>query len=234
LAAGYDDRTTRLWEVASGRERARFTGHVGVPLGLAYSPDGSLLVSGGTDHVALVWDVFGQRTAGRNRGDFTREDGDRLWTALADADARRAFGALQTLLANGTQAVKLLKDRLRRAAAADPEKIARLIADLDHEAFAAREEAANQLLKLGDLAEPALRAALRAKPSPEVRRRVELLLAELASSRSPELLRGVRGVEALERIGNPEARQVLRTLAEGGAEARLTREAKAALERLKK
>jgi hypothetical protein len=36
----------------------------------------------------------------------------------------------------------------------------------------------------------------------------------------------------LEAIGTPEARKVLQTLAKGAAEARLTREAKAALARL--
>jgi hypothetical protein len=38
-------------------------------------------------------------------------------------------------------------------------------------------------------------------------------------------------VEVLESLGTPEARQVLQTLARGAAEARLTREARAALKR---
>jgi len=41
----------------------------------------------------------------------------------------------------------------------------------------------------------------------------------------------VRAVEVLESLGTPKAREVLQTLAKGAAEARLTREAKAALER---
>jgi hypothetical protein len=40
-------------------------------------------------------------------------------------------------------------------------------------------------------------------------------------------------VAALEQIGSPEARKVLAVLSAGAAGARLTREAKAALERLK-
>ena len=88
--------------------------------------------------------------------------------------------------------------------------------------------------ELADLAEPALLAALHDKPSVEKRRRVEDLLKRLDASVSPELLRGVRAVEVLESLGTPEARQVLQTLAKGAAEARLTREANAALKRGKR
>ena len=45
---------------------------------------------------------------------------------------------------------------------------------------------------------------------------------------------GLRAVEVLERIGTPEARQVLAKLADGAPEARLTQEAKASLQRLAK
>jgi hypothetical protein len=47
-------------------------------------------------------------------------------------------------------------------------------------------------------------------------------------------LRELRAVEILERIGTSGARQVLRTLAKGSPAARVTREAKASLDRLAK
>jgi hypothetical protein len=47
-----------------------------------------------------------------------------------------------------------------------------------------------------------------------------------------EQLRLIRAVETLERIGTPEARQVLRTLAQGATGALPTCEADAALNRL--
>jgi hypothetical protein len=51
---------------------------------------------------------------------------------------------------------------------------------------------------------------------------------------SADALRQLRAVEALEHIGTADARQVLQRLADGAPDARLTREAQASLERLKR
>jgi RNA polymerase sigma factor (sigma-70 family) len=231
LAAGYDDGTVRVWEMVSGRERLRLRGHLGVALGLAYSPDGSLLVSGSSDHTALVWDLAGQRTAERLKSNLTRADADRLWRALADADPGQAYAAMKKLRANPEQSIVLFKERLQPVASAEPKEITKLIADLDSDEFNVRENATKKLREMADLAESALQSALNQDPSPEARHRIRTLLRELAAANSPALLRGVRAVEVLELIGIPEARKVLRTLADGASNARLTQEAKATLAR---
>jgi hypothetical protein len=87
--------------------------------------------------------------------------------------------------------------------------------------------------------EPALRRVLANDPSGEVRRRVEQLLGKLASVKPHETTtaserRALRAVVLLEQIGNPEARRLLEALARGAKGARLTKEAKASLERLAK
>jgi hypothetical protein len=111
--------------------------------------------------------------------------------------------------------------------------VARLIADLDSDQYAARAEAARGLEGFGAEAEPALRRALAAPPSLEVRRRLEQLLEQLPRAvPPPERLRALRAVEALERAGTAEARRVLRGMARGAPGARLTQEARSALERL--
>jgi hypothetical protein len=56
---------------------------------------------------------------------------------------------------------------------------------------------------------------------------------DAAEPQTGELLRGLRVVQVLERIGSPEARSVLEGLAGGTESARLTRAAKEALERMK-
>jgi hypothetical protein len=85
-------------------------------------------------------------------------------------------------------------------------------------------------------AEPALRRELAASDSPEVKRRIEEVLAALAPPplRLPlaaDTLRGVRAIEVLERAGTPEARQLLRGWAEQTRDAHLAAEARAALGR---
>src|SRR5205085_1083644 len=112
-------------------------------------------------------------------------------------------------------------------------KLSKLIADLDSEEFTVRDKAATELAKLGVLAEPALKKALTAKPSLEVRRRIESLLEPF--EKWPGMpLDAWRALAVLERIGSDDARQLLKGLSEGDPDSRLTREASAALERLQK
>src|SRR5262249_26780395 len=113
------------------------------------------------------------------------------------------------------------------------QRLRRWLADLDSEVYAARETAQKELAAVGELAAPALEQALAREPSPEARRRLQALVDKLQGPiTQPELLRAVRAVAVLEDIATPEARQLLERLAAGAPEARLTQEAKAALERL--
>ena len=58
------------------------------------------------------------------------------------------------------------------------------------------------------------------------------MAALVVTGGSPEELQLLRALEVLEMIGTAEARKVLERLARGAEECDLTREAKAALERL--
>ena len=57
LAAGEYKGTIDLWEVQSGRLKARLLGHSDEVLGLDFSPRGRLLASGSADHTIILWDV---------------------------------------------------------------------------------------------------------------------------------------------------------------------------------
>lgn len=65
------------------------------------------------------------------------------------------------------------------AAAAEAERAAALIKDLDSDAFPVRQSAQEGLEKLGLAAESALRGALTARPSLETRQRIEAVLQRL-------------------------------------------------------
>ncbi|MBI5386537.1 MAG: protein kinase [Verrucomicrobia bacterium] len=61
LAATAYDRQVRLWDALSGKLLHPLTGHAEEPHGVAFHPDGTLLVSGGHDGL-MVWSVAsGQR-----------------------------------------------------------------------------------------------------------------------------------------------------------------------------
>jgi hypothetical protein len=97
-----------------------------------------------------------------------------------------------------------------------------------------REQATKKLWKLGELAEPAYRKALASRPTLEMSRQLRALLDEVSQRQwhpTPEILRQVRAVEVLERIGTPEARELLAALSRGAAGARLTCEARTAAHR---
>ncbi len=125
-----------------------------------------------------------------------------------------------------------LKARLRPAVPYDAKRLARLIGELDGDEYAVRQRATKELEALGERAGPALRSALARKPPLEMHRRLTRLLDRLEGPvTEPEVLRMVRAVEALERMGTAEARALLSELAKGQAGRRLTREAKASLGR---
>ncbi|MGH7171716.1 MAG: hypothetical protein ACRELG_15680, partial [Gemmataceae bacterium] len=162
--------------------------------------------------------------------------GDELrtcWADLTDADASKAYRAIDRLTTAPRQAVTLLREHLRAVQPPDPKHIHRLLTDLDSSSFAEREQATRLLQKQLDLAERFLKEELSNRPSLEVRKRIEQLLeTALGPVTDSEQLRQLRSVEVLERIGSLEARRVLELLAKGAPAARLTGEAKASLKRI--
>ena len=145
----------------------------------------------------------------------------------------KAYLAIQTPAVGERQAVAFLRERLPDAPELNDQQIALLIADLDSTRFAVRQKATEELGKAGGVAERALRMKLKERPSLEVRQRIEQLLDRLSKPLSGDQLQALRAVEVLEHIGSPEAKQVLEKLATGAEGARLTREAKASLGRLR-
>jgi hypothetical protein len=224
----------RLWEVATGQELLHLQPPAGVAL--AFAPDGRMVATGERSGTILLWDVaggvFGKPEAATRPGPKALED---LGKDLEGADAIKAYRAAGRLLAAQREAVPFLRGLLRPKPPDQgrQNEIARLIGDLDADAFATREKATVRLGELGSAAEPALWNALQGKPSLETRMRVERLLARgPGAGVAPLPPAQLRALTVLERLGTAEARAVLEALAESPAGGALAVEARAALGRL--
>lgn len=218
-----------LWDVAAEKELPPLEGHRGSITSLSYSPDGKLLATGSNDTTVLLWDATRFKKSRLAEVQLRPEQIESLWTELGGADAVKAYRAIRTLATSPKSSVAFLKKHLQPVAPADPKLVARLIADLDSDQFAARDKATRELEKLGDRVATDLRRALTGKPTLEVKHRLEQLLDK---QNNVEQIRIVRALETLEKIGTPEARDVCAHLAAGVADAPLTREARAVLGRL--
>jgi RNA polymerase sigma factor (sigma-70 family) len=226
-----------LWDVLAGRELGQLEGHEGGVVSLLFSPDGKRLFSGGSDTTALTWDLTRLTGARRASPDpapkLQSKDLNALWTDLASKDASRAFDALRKLSTSSDQAITLIQEHVRPAAAPDSKRVAQLLADLDNGWVELRRQAETELEGLGDLAEPALCTALLGDLSLVLRQRVERLLDKLVTPTARQI-RNLRAVELLELIGSSDARRVLLSLADGVPGTRLTRVARGAVQRLTK
>ena len=63
LATGGEDGEVRLWDAASGRERAALSGHSDMVTCLAFSPRGGMLATGSLDTTVKLWET----STGRER-----------------------------------------------------------------------------------------------------------------------------------------------------------------------
>jgi WD40 repeat protein len=83
LAAGSEDGTALLWDVATAAVRHELKGHSGVVTGIAYSPDGRDLATAGADGTVRLWDTATGKEARR-----FLEDGDPVTGVAYSPDGR--------------------------------------------------------------------------------------------------------------------------------------------------
>jgi len=220
LLASSDGNEVHVWEVATGKRVRTFRGHRSEIEALAFSGNDRQLASASWDSTVLLWDVCPPM----------KGDPADAWTDLASDDPAVAWAAIGRL-ADDDASVTLLRKHLRPFGAAEAERIARLVMNLDSDEFRTRDRAFKELSELGHAARPALRAACDKKTSADMADRLDQLLAKLVGPPSAgESLRTWRALAVLEAKGTPEARALLTELA-GGADGSLTAEAKSAQKR---
>jgi WD40 repeat protein len=235
LAGPGPEHSVRIWDVAAGKVIAHLRGHAAVVNAIAFSADGKRLATGSNDSTILLWDtaMLKQQSPSSGPPPDATEIAQR-WADLAASDAARAFASIRRLAAHPEVAVPLLREHLKPAVPADPKRLAKLVADLDSDDFTVRDNANRELAQLGELALAELQKVMANPPTLETRRRAEALVARLTGGTlTADQLRVVRAVEVLEATATPEARKLLQALAGGAPGVLSTREARAALGRLR-
>jgi hypothetical protein len=158
----------------------------------------------------------------------------KIWDELADKDSAKGVQACAELY-GAKKVVPFLKENLKsdklKLPQADEKTVAKLIEDLDADAFDARESAEAELAKLGAAAAAAIEKALAKSKSAEQRMRLARLLEK--SKDQPALTQARRGIEVLVALRTSEAKELLETLAKGDDKEWLTQAAKKGLERAK-
>jgi WD40 repeat protein len=120
LATGCNDRAVRIWDVETGKEVFKFTGHSVRVTDVCFSPDGRAVASaGGTE--ALVWVAADGRILRRFRGHAGMvmsakfsPDGKWVITAGGDGTLRVWDAALSPLDWYGPEARKLVDERFAK------------------------------------------------------------------------------------------------------------------------
>jgi WD40 repeat protein len=141
IATASTDRTVRLWDMATGEERAVLRGHTNDDVfAVAFHPDGSRIASGGRDQVLRIWDTQTSQEVAHLPGHtdyvFTlawSADGNTLVSASGDTTVRiwdtrtvlERYRARRELSALEPEAKRLLDKWL--AEDDDPAKLGRRI-----------------------------------------------------------------------------------------------------------
>jgi hypothetical protein len=102
----------------------------------------------------------------------------KLWTDLASADEVTVMRAILGLAKNPQDTMALLKSNLHPVKA-DPQRVERLIADLDSNQFATRQRAVEELEYLGKYVKADLEKALASAQGIETKQRVQQLLDKM-------------------------------------------------------
>jgi WD40 repeat protein len=227
------DRVIRTWDIVTGQEVAAFKGHSGVIESLAVAPDGKTFASASADTTGLIWDLTRVVRPVKPIKMLAKDGLDAHWQTLLQDDAANAFAAICALVASPQETVAMCKERIQPAAPIELKRLKALIADLDSDQFKVRQQATAEVALTGEVALPAIDKALAANPALETKKQLVDLRKQLtAVVQHGERLRIYRAVEALERIGTAEARQVLEAFAAGAPTAFVTTTAQDALARL--
>jgi WD40 repeat protein len=231
--ASFESRSNEIcvYETATGSCRRKFAGHRGGVRILGFTPDGTRLLTAGADHTVLVWDV---RPQSMPLPDEVRRQTSaaKLWATMCVGKPDVSYLAMVRLAAEPGAAVHMARLRLQPATAPGVAVLDRILRDLGDAELATREAAERELDGYGEPAAEMVELRLATIELPEVKRVAGQFVRRWIGGNRPAVrLADSRAIELLESLGTPEARALLKELADGSAGAFRTQEAKRALAR---
>lgn len=227
-----DGKRLQLYDVVEGRFVRELVTGGSNPSCFDLAADHKTIATGQKDGTVILWDAKEfLKPLPLAVQKLSEKEMNQLWNLLANDDAKAALQA-RWRLASAEGVAAFLKPRLLSGKAPSEKEVAARIVQLNSDQFIVRDQAMTQLMAWGERVEPALRRALGANPSLEMRRRLDELLERFnALPAGPAAARNLRAVAVLEVAGDTEARALLRMLADGGEGTRLAVAARAALKR---
>lgn len=88
MASGADDKTVKIWDMATGECRMTLSGHMENVASVAITPDGKQVLSASFDESVRVWDVASGKELACLEG-----HSDKIWSVIALQDNARALTA---------------------------------------------------------------------------------------------------------------------------------------------
>lgn len=217
LAVGSYDQTIRLWDWRTGKTTRMLEGQGDKVYSLAYFPDGKRLASGGSMGSVCIWDETGKLLHKKDEGATPLAfDPHGQWLATAGNDSTvtlRSIADFSKVLAHydrifayqvlvihpsskffaassGDRSVAIYRIDLAPPTPADEKRVRELMAQWDNDDHALRENASQELRKMGHVAKALLTTAAKEAKAAEVRIRARDLLQSLETLQPITRLRG--------------------------------------------
>jgi WD40 repeat protein len=239
LASADKDGVTYLWEAHTGTQMRLLSSTNKPVTSLAFSRDGRRLASGRADGTALIWPVyFPIDSKATLKAKLTEKELDARWKSLTPEESPEAYVTTAALAHAPADSVPYLKEKLIEYASPEPKELDKLLSAVLDELPPECDEAYRKLQDLEELANDAVRAALKKSPSENARKRLQRLLDDREEGvhyvPQPARLAIHRSLAVLELIGDADCVAILKQLAKGNAKDPIVRDAEGTLERLAK
>lgn len=211
-------REIQVFDSLTMKSLDELDGHKSGVLSLSFFRDAKRLVSASRDFTVRIWDVERLFKVADDRINYSDWQKERLWTAMGDADAKKAYDAMCALCRANEGALfvgqKLMA--LKNDWKISINTMKSWITELGADDFRVRQEAFRNIEAHCGCFEQHIRGVYREAKDPEIRSRLKRVIRRLDDiSVFPERLRVRRALVVLERSKTRESIECLKNLKSG-------------------